>query len=380
MRVGIDARFDSPTSSGIGRYTSELVTHLLALDPTLELTLFVLDPNVSRIPPHPRIRRVVFSVRWYSLAEQLRFPAVLKREQLPLIHFPHFNVPLLVPHPFVVTIHDLTLHDFPSERATTLAPVQYWLKRRAYHLVIRHAVNHASRVITISKTSAGNLQRHFRLPSERLVITYEGATTLPPTPPGEDRRILTELALKPGFLLYVGNAYPHKNLATLLQALVLVRLQRPSTDLAIVGKDDYFSRSLRREAADRGLREGQAIHFRHGLSDAELVSLYRSAGLYVFPSLTEGFGLPGLEAMSFDLPVVASRASCLPEVLGPAALYFNPLDASDLAQAILRGLTDEPLRTELVQRGRAQVQRYSWRRLARETLAVYRSLRGARHG
>lgn len=381
MRIGIDARFYGPSSTGLGRYTAELISHLLAHNPDLRLTLFVRRESWSAVPRDARVERVLFPHRWYSLAEQVLFPRVIRRAQLDLMHFPHFNVPLATPRPFIVTIHDLILHDFPTERATTLGPVQYWLKRQAYHLVIRRAVERAAQVITISNASADSLVRHFHLARERITVTYEGPSTLPV---GVDQRPPAGFSVDSGsrFLLYVGNAYPHKNLEQLLRAFLIVRQRHPRTRLVLVCKDDYFSRRLKTFAVEIGLRPSSDTFVTGYVTDEELVWFYRHAAVYVFPSLAEGFGLPALEAMSLDLPVVASNASCLPEVLGDAALYFNPGSADDLAHVVGRVLSDERLRTFLVQRGKQRVARYSWERLASETLAVYRFVvteRG-RHG
>ncbi len=379
MHIGLDARFYGPASTGLGRYTAELVRHLLPLGPSLRLTLFVLNREFD-LAGHPQVRTVVFPYRWYSAQEQLRFPSVIRRAGVDVMHFPHFNVPLAAPRPFVVTIHDLILHDFPTERATTLGPVQYWLKRRAYHWVIRRAVDRAERVLTITEHSAESLRRHFSISPGKITVTYEGSPSIVAVnDAAEIAAIKHRFGLPERFLFYVGNAYPHKNLEVLLEALK--RLQRVDPELALVigGKHDYFNRQLQQAVVHQGLRLGRDVLFPGFLTDRELAACYRLASLYVFPSLAEGFGLPPLEAMSFDLPVAASRASCLPEVLGDAALYFQPHDPAEIAHVIRQALTDTVLRRQLVEQGRKQITKYSWQRLASETLAVYRSVVEAKH-
>lgn len=381
MRVTVDARFFGPAGTGLGRYTAELVRNLLLVDPTVELTLIVLNASGPALPRDPRVRLVPFPVRWYSVAEQVQLPALLKRTSADLYHFPHFNVPLTAPRPFVVTVHDLILHEFPTDRATTLGPTRYRLKRLAYRFIIRQALARAERVLTVTQTSAEAIRRRFPQAAGKVVMTYEGPSDLqPPHDDGDDRALVRALGVRPPFLLYVGNAYPHKNLELLLDALPVVRAQYPDVQLALVGATDFFHDRLRGTARAKGLRVGTEVVFPGFVSDRQLVALYRQASLYVFPSLAEGFGLPALEAMTFSLPVAAARASCLPEVLGDAAAYFDPYDPRAAAAVIARLLGPTDQRRTLIARGHAQVHRYSWRRLAAETLAVYRAVARQRPG
>lgn len=379
MRIGIDARFFGPASSGLGRYTSELIENLLALDSDLSLTLFLRNEGFGAFPGHDRVERVLFPYRWYTVSEQLRFPKVIRAAHLDLMHFPHFNVAIATPQPFVVTIHDLILHDFPTERATTLGPIQYWLKRQAYHFVIRRAVERAERILTISQFSKENIIRHFATSSERISVTYEGPSRLPASSE-TSAKVLDRFQIRPGFVFYVGNSYPHKNLEALLKAWLRVHAFRPDVQLVLAGKDDYFSQRLQRFAASLDFVLGRDVVFPGFLSDRDLAGFYQHAGLYVFPSLAEGFGLPGLEAMAHALPVAASRASCLPEIFGAAAAYFDPQRSDDIARVLLELLNDEHKLRSLRAAGKRQVANYSWRRLASETLTVYRSVVEENHG
>lgn len=379
MRIGIDARFFGPASGGLGRYTSELINNLLALDASVRLTLFLRPDGLGAFSEHPGVERVLFPFRWYTVAEQLRFPRVIRQANIDVMHFPHFNVPLASPRPFVVTIHDLILHDFPTERATTLGPLQYWMKRQAYHFVIRRAVERAEQVLTISQFSKENIIRHFGTPPDRITVTYEGPSRLPAVG-DESSKVLDRFSVRPGYVLYVGNSYPHKNLETLLKAWLRVRSARPDLQLVLVGKDDYFSQRLQRYAASLDFILGRDVIFPGFLNDHDLASFYQHARLYVFPSLAEGFGLPGLEAMAHNVPVAASRASCLPEVFADAAAYFDPKRSEDIARVILDLVGDEHKMRSLREAGQRQVQKYSWRRLALETLTVYRSVVEENHG
>lgn len=375
MHIGIDARFFGPHETGLGRYTVELVLNLIRLDSSLRLSLIVRDAAQPGLPRDPRVRLKVFPYRWYSVAEQVRLPSLLRRLNVDLLHFPHFNVPLLSPKPFVVTVHDLILHDFPTDRATTLSATGYALKRFAYRVVISRALARAARICTVTHTSAAALRSRFPRSADKVVVTYEGPSDLAAHDDGQsDAVLIRALNVAPPFLFYVGNAYPHKNLALLLDVLPQLRAAHSTLQLVIAGADDFFHRRLRAEAAARGLRNPQDVVFSGFVTDRQLVALYRQAAVYVFPSRAEGFGLPGLEAMSFGVPVAAARASCLPEVFGSAAAYFDPDDPREAVRVIDRFLSDAEVRKRYVERGHHQVARYSWQRLAAETLAVYRSV------
>lgn len=174
------------------------------------------------------------------------------------------------------------------------------------------------------------------------------------------------------YLLYVGNAYPHKNLERLLMSFKLILEQKPNLHLVLVGKIDYFYKRLKKMVQGLGLK--QNVIFTGQVSDQELSRLYIDALVYVFPSLAEGFGLPGLEAMAKNLPVISSNKEPLPEIYGSAAIYFNPEDVDEMSRAILQVINDKDLREKLRKAGQVQVKKYSWERCAQETLEVYKNL------
>jgi glycosyltransferase involved in cell wall biosynthesis len=173
------------------------------------------------------------------------------------------------------------------------------------------------------------------------------------------------------FFLYVGAAYPYKNLPRLLDAFALfLRRSANPFQLVLAGDHEQFAPPLRERAERIGIAE--RVIFPGTVSEAELVALYEAARAYVFVSLREGFGLPGLEAMTRGSPVVAARAGSLPEIYGESAEYCDPHDAESIATALSHVATDEELRLRLAERGRQRAAEFSWRRMAEETLAVYR--------
>jgi glycosyltransferase involved in cell wall biosynthesis len=361
-----------PVAKGLGRYVSELIASLEALDQDNDYFVFLRACNFDEyVPKNPRFRKVLAEYPWYGWREQVLFPLQLLRHRLDLVHFPHFNVPFLYSRPFVVTIHDLILLAYPTPRATTLGPLLYRLKYLAYRLVIGHAAQSARAVITVSKFSREDLLKHFpRVKPNRLFVTYEAVSAALAATPAEIPA--RAAALSAPFALYVGNSYPHKNLETLVTAFIeFLAAGHADWRLVLVGSKDYFYTCLADRARELGA--GDEVIFFGRATDEELAALYARAGFYAFPSLYEGFGLPPLEAMCHGVPVLSSDATCLPEVLGDAARYFDGRDAHALAQAMGELAGDPAARADLAARGRAQCALYSWRRLGEETLRIYQS-------
>lgn len=370
MRIGIDARFYGPVGKGLGRYTQKLVEHLETVADEHEFVVFLRKENFDLFQPtSPRFRKVLADFRWYTLAEQLRFPGLIRREGIDLMHFPHFNIPVLVPCPFVVTIHDLILLRFPTKRATTLNALTYRIKYAAYRHVIRTAVRKAKRIITVSEFTKRDIMERFGTDASRVAVTYEAADPAPET--FRDADLASKGVVKPYFL-YVGNAYPHKNLEALLETFAGLRKDGLDAQLVLVGKEDYFYERLRTEAESLGLLGDDSVIFWGYAEDEDLPSLYRGARAYVFPSHFEGFGLPPLEAMRFGTPVVSSDASCLPEILGDAARFFDPKDSGSMATAMKDIFIDAELRSSLAERGKARAMKFDWGACAAATYDIYR--------
>jgi glycosyltransferase involved in cell wall biosynthesis len=371
-RIGIDGRFVGPEGKGLGRYGEKLIEMLQELDPTNEYVIFLREPTFSTwYPSRPNFKKVEAPFRWYTVAEQIHMPRLIAKHRIELMHFPHLNVPIFYRRPFVVTIHDLTLTHFPTQRATTLPPLLYKIKQFAYNRVIAHAVHHAAKIITVSGYARNDIIEFFQIPKERIVVTYEAADPLGPLHPHPED-VMAKFNIHPPYLLYVGNAYPHKNLERLLEAFLIVRKEHPHHRLVLVGKMEYFYERIQRLSNRLGLSD--AVVFPGYVPDDELIALYQKADAYVFPSLSEGFGLPPLEAMLYGTPVVSSNASCLPEILQNAVLYVDPNDPQDIADGIHRLLLDDRFRQQLMERGREHVKKFSWKKMAHETISVYQSL------
>lgn len=366
-KIGIDARLWSET--GVGRYIRNLVQNLHQNDTQTTYVLFILDkdfPLISEVITRPNwiLKRV--SIRWHSFAEQLVFPIILYSTNCDLIHFPYFSVPILYKKSYVVTIHDLIINHFPTGQASTLPGWYYKIKLRAYLLLLKRIAKTAKKIITVSLATKKEIEEHLLVSPDKIIVTYEGV----------DKHIVvtdTTVPFKNPYFLYVGNAYPHKNLPRLLQAFKKFK-DKDTKDyiLIFVGKEDFFYKRLKRLVLDMKL--DQSVRFLHQVSDSDLAGLYEHAFAVVVPSLMEGFGLPALEALAHSCLVIASKTAALEEVCGDAVFYMDPLDVNDMAEKMAHvSVLPAPEMTKKKKIGLIQAKKFSWEKMTQETEAIYES-------
>lgn len=364
MRIAIDARHDE---AGPGRYTFSLIRELARLDQQNQYTILLRREKFDSFRvPGPNFQKVLADFHWFTVAEQLRLPVLLRRNRPDIVHFPHFNVPVLLGCPFVVTIHDLDYSHFRAARPGVKGQLKHLVKSSGYSVTLQK-LKLARAVITPSQYSKADIVKELKFDPRRVFVTYEGAD---PTELGKpDPATLKRYRITDPFFLYVGAAYPKKNLGRLIEAFATFTKKHPDYQLVLAGNHAEFATGLKAEAAR--LKLGDRVIFPGRVSDPELAALYRGALGYAFVSLSEGFGLPGLEAMAEGLPVLAARASCLPEVYGDAAHYVDPESTEDIAAGLQKIATDQKLRQNLIAKGHQQVGKYSWAKMAKETLEVY---------
>jgi len=380
MTIGIDARFFGSKAKGLGRYTQKLIEELELIDNQNDYVIFLRRENFDEYQPkNSRFKKVLADYRWYSLEEQLFFPWLIYRQKIDRMHFTHFNLPILYFKPYLVTIHDLILRHFGTARGHFWGKMKYWLKNLGYRIIIRLVVRQAKKIITVSEYVKNDIVKSFGIRADQIKVIYEGSPARNAfayeagKPQVADGQVLNKYGIKKPYLLYVGNAYPHKNLSRLIEAFkILKEKNQPNLQLVLVGGEDYFYRQLKKEHCnDAGICFGGGVIFTGYVSDKELYSLYLGASLYVFPSLCEGFGLPPLEAMAQGVPVATSNATCLPEILGQAAHYFDAASSVDMATKIGEVLNDESLSQRLITQGLKQIRKYSWQKMAKEIQASY---------
>ncbi len=380
MKIGIDARFYGV--AGPGRYVSNLITELEKIDNKNQYVIFLTKKGSEQYKPkNPNFKKWIADIPWYSLEEQTLLLTEYMRANLDLLHVPHFNVPVLYRGKTVITIHDLTMHEFDSKSATTLPGPMYQAKKAAYKFVINTAAHHAKKIITPSATVRDEVIQKLKIKPEKIIVSNEGVDdSLKAQAPRDERVLLTrieEMGIKSRYFLYVGSAYPHKNLNTLIVSYKeFLDRTRLNNQLIIAGKIDDFSQ--RTAAFSHALNlDGKVIYaakFSEGakyVSDKDLAYLYRGALAYVFPSLKEGFSITPLEAQAFGAPVVLSDIPTHREIFGDSVLYFDPNSNIDITEKLNQIVSDENLRNDLIRKGFENIKNYSWSKMAQETLKVY---------
>jgi len=357
MRIVIDAR-ESGTSTG--RYVDKLIEYLHKLRPEHEIVLLA-KPHRQEFLENiaPNFKFAATDVKEFTFAEQFKLRRQLKSLKPDLIHFTVPQQPILYRGRTVTTLHDLTTWRFTN-------PGKNWfvfkIKQLVYGLVIFVAAHKSRRLLAISQFTKNDVAKFAHVNPRKIVITYEAADRIsaqPTAPEGFKAAV---------FIMYVGRPQPHKNLKRLMEAFSILQQTHPELKLVLAGKKDELYQRLEAWASKEHIR---GLIFTNFVSEAELRWLYENCAAYIFPSLSEGFGLPGLEAMVHGAPVISSSATCLPEIYGDAAEYFNPEDVLDMVNKI-SGVIDSPERAQQLKiAGQKQAANYSWERMAKRTYEVY---------
>ncbi|MEX2006662.1 MAG: glycosyltransferase family 1 protein [Candidatus Saccharimonadales bacterium] len=360
FRVVIDGR-ESGTSTG--RYIDKLIEYLHKLQPEFEIIVLTKKDRIEYLRTvAPSFRIIGSRYKAFSSGEQFGLRRQIRRLKPDLVHFGMTQQPVLYFGKTITTVHDLTTARFYNPAKNRLV---FKSKQWVYRVVIFIAAHKSKMVITASQYVKDDLVNFARIKPQKITVTYEAADKIT-----EAAKPVPGLQPK-SFLMYVGRPLPHKNLKRLMEAYSIVHHAKPTLKLALVGKSDKLYDRHQQWAKKQGI---EGVVFTGFVTEGQLRWLYENAAAYVFPSLSEGFGLPGLEAMVHGCPVIASKATCLPEVYGQAAEYFDPLDIHDMVEAIRR-VVDNPTRVqELIRKGDRQVEKYSWAKMAKETLEVYKQV------
>lgn len=372
MTIGIDGRMWD--ESGIGRYLRNLIYQLGKIDSDKQYIIFLLKKNLEVELPE-NFKKVEADFKWYSFSEQLKFPRLIGKYKLDLMHFPHFNVPVLYNGRFIVTIHDLIHQHFNMQKSSTHNLLVHQIKKFGYNKAFKHALKKSLKIITPSEFVKHQINTECFISREKIVVTPEGVEdnllTIADKLSEEDmRRVLSKFNIHGKYIFYVGNAHPHKNLERLINVFGDLRKKIPDLQLVLSGKNNYFWERVLKSSTD-------GVVYTGFITDAEMVTLYKNSICFVMPSLEEGFGIPILEAMALRCPVVSSSAGSLKEVGGDDVLYFDPSSQPDMISKVDRLIRDQVLRDKLVKKGLKRVKDFSWEKMAKQTLEVYENSLGA---
>jgi len=362
MHIVIDARV---INSGTGTYVAKLLKYLQEIDTTNNYTVLLREKDRDYWKPSaPNFTTRVAEFDNYSLAEQVGYKKLLEELSPDLVHFCMPQQPITYIGKRVTTMHDMTL-------LNTYNSDKNWVVFRFKQLIGRYVWKRIAKisdhVIAISENTKREYQEFTHIQDEKISVVYEAGEA--------EVGAIEPYAPLPfqEFIMYVGQQPDYKNIRRLIDAHQKLLETHPDLGLVLVGRMNPDTAANKAWSESKGYRN---VHFTGFLADSQRDWLFTKTRAYVFPSLMEGFGLPPLEAMAYGTPVVSSSASCMPEVLGDAAEYFNPLDVNNMASTIAKVIDNEELRQDLIARGHAQVAKYSWRRMAEETHAIYLKVLG----
>ena len=359
MHIVIDARI---ISSSTGRYAESLLTNLEKLDTPHNYTVLVLRKDMNFWKPTKANFKVVEAdFPNYSFKEQLNYTLLLYRLKPDLVHFCMPQQPLLYFGKRVTTVHDLTLVKYDN---IDMNPLVYKIRKSIFIGLLRNVIWRSKMIVTpsnfVKKEIIDFTSMHHASKIKTTHLAWDEAVA--------DPKVIPELKNK-RFIFFVGNAFPYKNLNTIVDAFSEVAKDMGDLQLVFAGKKDYFYDQVEAHAREMGVLD--KTHILGFIPEGEKRWLFRNGQAYIIASYSEGFHIPGLEAMAEECPVISSNATCLPEVYDNAALYFNPDSSHELASAITKVVENKKERAELVKRGNKRLKDFSWQKMAKETLSAY---------
>lgn len=373
MNIGIDGiTFSHPQPGGYRTYTTNLIAHLTRLPTRHDYTLYLHQPVNFPFPANWSIKIVPTSLPVIGVPyrEQVALPHTVKRLENSILHSPCATGPITGSFPRVVTLLDTIEFSTPL----SVKQPRLWLMRQYSRLIQSRMAYLAERIITISYYSKAQIIKKFGIEAEKITVTHLAVAERFNIAQKVDAKTMVKNKLGlTDYILAMASASPRKNIDRLLFSYSLLTPSlRARFPLALIATHPALKGHLAQRITELGIQEN--VVFLNRASDDDLALLYQAAALFVFPSIEEGFGLPPLEAMACGTPVVASNTSSLPEVLGEAAILVPPTNTTAIAEAMNQVLTEPLLSETLAAKGLVQSQQFSWKKTARETLAVYESL------
>lgn len=357
---------------GIGKYAYDILIHMH--------TIIIQNKNKELnfrvyLPSQPRSDMPTQSGWWNYIVRRppnfwtfIGLPLALEsdRPQADVVFSPTHYVPRFIHIPRVMSIMDTSYLEFPQMfRKRDLYQLTYWT---------RYSVAHVKRIFTISEFSKNAIMKAYKLPSEKVIVTYPGFSMSKSSLHQTKRDIFDTYRISKHYILSVGTIQPRKNYIRLIEAfakfLTANKQKFGEIQLVIVGKKGWLYDKILESPSRLGLNG--KVRFLHSVPDGDLPQLYENALCFALPSLYEGFGLPVLEAMAYKCPVVVSNVSSLPEIAGSAGVYVDPLDVNSIAQGLLSAVRQRNLiqgRTR-IQEGLTQVKQFTWEKAAKKTLDV----------
>lgn len=363
MVIAIDGyEANIPNRVGIGRYAFEIIRHIYKILPTrYRVRVYLPSRPLGDMPRETlwwryRIAKPKTLWTFFGLPQTL----ITDKPTADVIFSPTHYVPRFIRIPRVMAIMDLSYLEFPDMfRKQDLHKLTNWTA---------FGVRHAKKILTISQNSKNAILKAYRVPAERVVVTYPGITMTQVKIPKSN--VVQKYKIPENYILSVGTIQPRKNYVRLIEAFSKILPKFPGVKLIIVGKKGWlYDETL---AAPRTFAIEKDVIFLQGVTDEELPAFYEQAQCFALPSLYEGFGLPVLEAMAYRCPVVVSHVSSIPEIAGDAGIYVDPHDTDSIAKGLVQAINERETKqgTDRIERGLIRVKKFSWEKAAKQTLEV----------
>jgi len=370
MNIGFEAKRVFHNTTGLGNYSRDLVRILQRYYP--QNCYFLYNPKPSKNTLFESVGDQVIEKRplgvFYSFFSNLwrRFGIIndLKRDQIELFHGLSGELPVgldKVGIKSVVTIHDVLFLRYPEFYS--------FIDRNIYYRKFKHAAEAANRVIAISEQTKRDIVQYLGIVENKISVVYQGCHQAfkESYTAAQKTALIKKYKLPKQFILNVGTIEARKNILVAVKALKNI-----NTTLVIVGRKTAYTKEIKAFIADNKLE--QKVIFLEGLSPEELAILYQLADLFIYPSLFEGFGIPIIEALFSNTPVITSIGSCFPEAGGPSTCYINPTSVDEVANAIRKILDDKELQQKMTNDGFKYVQKFTDETIAKNVIKVYQAL------
>lgn len=360
-KIGIDARLYFQT--GVGVYIRNLIHYLQKMELKETFYIYLMDEDRKKISFKNKnfiVRHVPYA--WHGLGEQTGFCKKLLEDNLDLMHFTYFSYPILYRDKFIATVHDLTPLLFKTGRASTKNSLYYQIKYFFFQQVLKSQINNARLLITPTQAVKNQIVKIYGSKFEKKIYpVYEGVNyELMTVKPSQSLKT----KFNKDFFIYVGNFYPHKNVSRLVEAFSRVK---KDINLILIGPNDYFCQGIRELIVKLNQQKRVIIYDKASLAD--LSFFYQNAKALIHPSMSEGFGLPLIEALYFKLAVIASNIPVFKEILDGQYLSLDPYDVDDISDKINRFLEKKPLFNT-----NHLINRYSFEKMAGEVYSLYTTL------
>jgi len=354
MKIGIDAQTTMGQKTGFGFYVKNLVENLKKIDKKNQYFLF--KPKAS----------CDFSAPKRFIWDQIRISKLAKEKKVDILHQPCFSLPLFYGGKIVATIHDLIAVKYGEDIP--------FFSRMYFSKWMPLTYKKADAIISISEHTKRDIIKYFRIPEEKITVIYEAANAS--YKKIDDQKGIGDVRKKyqtgDKYLLHIGTLNPRKNLLFLVDVFSEVIKKHKDYNLVIVGKEGWYFDQLYEKVKKLDLKN--KIRFTGYIDEKDKAYLYNGASLFVFPSLYEGFGLPPLEAMSCGIPVISSKTSSMPEVVGDAGILLSPNDKKSWIKNINNVLSDKKLQKQMSEKSLERAKYFSWEKCAKQTLKVYERL------